>query len=224
MLSMGKGAIVNITRKHKMNDASSTELELVSIANVLGIILWCKYFMEVQGYTIESNLLYQDNKSTILLVKNGRMSAGKNSKHTKNRFFLIMDKVAQGDMSIQHTGTKNMWADVNTKPVQGLLFRKFRHEMVGVPVEYDDDVKRRNTHPMLLPTVGTEMLSIPEKELLREIDVLAPAKQTTTPTKVPKKGVSQGGESKLIFSRSGATANKGVCWERVNMGRGLDHS
>ena len=78
-----------------MNVASSTESELVSIADVLGMILWCKYFMESQGYTIESNVLYQDNKSTILLAKNGRMSAGKNSKHIKNRFFLITNKVAQ---------------------------------------------------------------------------------------------------------------------------------
>ena len=59
MMSMGKGAIVNITIKHKMNVVSSTESELVSITNVLGMILWCKYFMEVQGYTIESTLLYQ---------------------------------------------------------------------------------------------------------------------------------------------------------------------
>ena len=77
-----------------MNVVSSTELELVSITNVLGMILWCKYFMEAQGYTIESNLLYQDNKSTILLAENRRMSAGKNSKHIMNNFFL--DKVAQG--------------------------------------------------------------------------------------------------------------------------------
>ena len=39
MMSMGKGAIVNISRKHKMNVDSSTESELVSIADVLGMIL-----------------------------------------------------------------------------------------------------------------------------------------------------------------------------------------
>jgi hypothetical protein len=49
MMVMGKGAIVNISRKHKMNVASSTESKLVSIADVLGMILWCKYFMEAQG-------------------------------------------------------------------------------------------------------------------------------------------------------------------------------
>ena len=68
-MSMGKGAIVNISRKHKTNIGSSTESELVSIADVLGMILWCKYCVEAQGYTIESNLLCQDNKSTILLAK-----------------------------------------------------------------------------------------------------------------------------------------------------------
>ena len=48
MMSMGKGAIVNIPRKHKMNVDSSTELELVSIADILGMIMCCKYFMESQ--------------------------------------------------------------------------------------------------------------------------------------------------------------------------------
>ena len=45
--------------------------------------------MEAQGYTIDSNILFQDNQSTILLAKNGRSYAGKKSKHNKNRYFLI---------------------------------------------------------------------------------------------------------------------------------------
>ena len=51
--------------------------------------------MESQGYTIENNILYQDNKSIIFLDKNGRISAVNNSKHIKNKFFLVTDKVAQ---------------------------------------------------------------------------------------------------------------------------------
>ena len=98
MMSMGKGYILNVSRKHKLNTSSSTEAELVSISDFLEMMMWCKYFMEAQGYTIEYNILYQDNKSTILLANNGRMSAGKNSKHIKNRFFLITDKVVQGDL------------------------------------------------------------------------------------------------------------------------------
>ena len=178
---MGKGAIVNIARKHKMNVRSSTESELVSITNVLGMILWCKYFMEAQECIIESNLLYQDNILTILLENNGRVSAGKNSRHIKNRFFLITDKVAQGGLTIQHMGTKNMWADVNRNPVQGLLFRKFQYEMMGIPVEYNKNIEQRNTYPMLLPKVVTERLTIPENDLFGEIAVLAPAKKKGIP-------------------------------------------
>ena len=140
MISMGKGSIVNVSRKHKLNTGSSTEAELVSISEVIGMMMWYKYFMEAQEYTIDNNILYQDNKSTILLAKNGRMSAGKNSKHIKNRFLLITDKVAQGDLKIQHKGTDKMWADVNTKPTKGERFRFMRGEVIGVSAECDDDV------------------------------------------------------------------------------------
>ena len=52
MMSMGKVALVNIARKHKLNTRISTEAGLVSIADVLVMIMWCKYFMEAQGYAI----------------------------------------------------------------------------------------------------------------------------------------------------------------------------
>ena len=103
-MSMDKGALMNVARRKKLNTGSSTEAELVSIADVLGMMMWCKYFMEAQGYATENNILYQDNDSTILLENNGRMSAGKNSKHINNRFFLITDKVALGDLEIHHKG------------------------------------------------------------------------------------------------------------------------
>ena len=89
--------------------------------------------MEAQGYTIENNILYQDNKFTVFLAKNGRMSAGKNSKHVKNRFFLITDKVVQGDLKIEHKGKDRMWGDVNTKPTQVKRFRVMRAEIMGAP-------------------------------------------------------------------------------------------
>ena len=56
MMSMRKGAIVDVSRKHKLNTGSSTEAELVSIADVLGMMMWCKYFTKAQGYTIDLGL------------------------------------------------------------------------------------------------------------------------------------------------------------------------
>ena len=37
MMTMGRGTRINVSRKHKLGAGSSTELELVSIANLLGI-------------------------------------------------------------------------------------------------------------------------------------------------------------------------------------------
>jgi hypothetical protein len=132
------------------------ELELVSIANILGSVMWSTYFIESQGYTVKNNVLYQDNKSTILLAKNDRMLAGKASKHIKNIFFLIADKISQEDLTVQHRGVALMWAGGNTKPLQGNGFSLFRSILMGIPPDYDDDTKRINAYPLLLPNAEAE--------------------------------------------------------------------
>ncbi len=44
-----------------------------------------------------------------------------------------------------------MWADVLTKPKQGAPFRLDRSHLMNIPINYDDDVERSKTHPLLLP-------------------------------------------------------------------------
>ena len=183
MMAMGKGALVNIARKHKLNTGSSTEAKLVSIADVLGMMMCCDYFMKAQGYAIENNILYQDNKSTILLEKNGRTSAGKNSKQIKNSFFLIGDKVALGDIENHHKGTDEMWADVNINPMQEKRFRVMRGQFMGIPEDYDDDVERRLTHPLFLLKIESEQLLATDGEVLEKAAIFLPAKWPTKKTK-----------------------------------------
>jgi len=79
-MTFSKGAVQNISRKQKLNTKSSTDAELVVADDVSVMILWTKLFMESQGYMVEKNILYQDNKSVILLEQNGRKSAGKHSR------------------------------------------------------------------------------------------------------------------------------------------------
>ena len=64
-----------------------------------------------------------------------------------------------------------MWADMNTKPTQGKLFRTQRSKVMGVPVDYDDEVERRNTHPLLLPPQEAERISKTDGEILETIGV-----------------------------------------------------
>ena len=76
-MTFGQGAVQSISRKQKLNTRSSTESELVGTNDISTMILWTRLFMEAQGYKIKKNILYQDNKSTILLELNGKKSSGK---------------------------------------------------------------------------------------------------------------------------------------------------
>ena len=98
--------------------------------------------------------------------------------------------------------TNSMWEDVNTKPVQGALFRIFLSEMMGVPVEYDDDVERRRTHPLLLPIIETERVSLPDGNILEKIAVLVPVKKVAKPGPVDRKRSIQGSKHKSISPRA----------------------
>lgn len=60
MIVMGKGAIASSSHKQKINNKTSTKTELVAVDDKLGDILWMRYFLESQGYTIEHNILYQE--------------------------------------------------------------------------------------------------------------------------------------------------------------------
>ena len=88
MMTLGKGAVMSFSRKQKLNIKSLVEREVVGIDDALPWILWCSYFIESQGYTVEQNILYQNNMSTILLAKNGIWSGSKWTKHIKFRYFL----------------------------------------------------------------------------------------------------------------------------------------
>ena len=70
--------------------------------------MWGLYFIEAQGYEVTHDILYQDNKSTILLAKNGRWSSLKRTKHTNNLYFLVKDKIDRGELEVQYCGTKEM--------------------------------------------------------------------------------------------------------------------
>jgi hypothetical protein len=85
-------------------------------------ILDNRFFLLSQGYGIIENLLLQDNKSSILLERNGRASSGKRTRHINIRYFFITDRVNMKEISIDWCPTKKMVADFMTKPLQGSLF------------------------------------------------------------------------------------------------------
>jgi hypothetical protein len=131
-MSMGKGSIYSTARAQKLVACSSTESELIGVHDVMPQVLWTAYFMKAQGHEVVDNVLYQDNKSTILLANNGRASSGKRTRHINIRYFFVKDRVQNGELRIEYCPTKEMLADYFTKGLQGVLFYKLRDQIMNI--------------------------------------------------------------------------------------------
>ena len=55
-----------------------------------------------------ANEMYQDNKSAILLEKNGKSSSGHRTKHINLQYFFLTDLIKMGEMSIDYCPTGDM--------------------------------------------------------------------------------------------------------------------
>ena len=78
--------------------------------------------MRAQGLEVRDSILFQDNKSAMLLETNGCASSSKRTKHINIRYYYVADRVAKGDLRVVWCPTEKMIADFLTKPLQGKAF------------------------------------------------------------------------------------------------------
>jgi hypothetical protein len=88
--------------------------------------------MKAQGYNVQDNILFQYNKSSILLENNGKASSRKRTKHINIQYFFIKNRVSKEEVPVVWCPTGDMIGDYAIKPLQGALFRKFRDHIMGV--------------------------------------------------------------------------------------------
>ena len=131
-MTLGRGAVVTASSKQKLVARSSTECELIGIHDVLPSIIWTKNFIQAQGHAVQDVVLHQDNQSSILLAKNGRLSSTKRTKHINLRYFYITDCIRRKELSVKYCPTEDMIADFFTKPLQGQMFYKLRDIIMNV--------------------------------------------------------------------------------------------
>jgi hypothetical protein len=142
-MSLGHGLAYSMAAGQKMVARSSTEAELIGVYDVLPQVIWTLHFLEAQGVKVVDNLIYQDNKSAMLLEKNGRASSSKQrTKHLNIRYFFVKDHVDNGTIKIVYCPTEDMIADFFTKPLQGSLFYKLRDHIM-----YIDPVASKHRSP-----------------------------------------------------------------------------
>ena len=123
--------------KIKLNTPSSTETEVVAVGEKINKYIWLQHLRQHQtGYSNE-DILYQDNKSSMLFEKNGIFSAGKGSKHIHIRYYLITVRIKKKIFKVMYCPTEEMIADFFTKPLQGAQFVKFRDAVLGIDAKND---------------------------------------------------------------------------------------
>ena len=81
---------------------------------------------------MNNNINFQDNKSSMLLERNGKAMSGKCTKHINVRYFFITNQISKGEVRVEWCPTKDMVADFLTKPLQGASFKRFRDLIMGV--------------------------------------------------------------------------------------------
>ena len=74
----------------------------------------------------------QDNRSCMLLEKNGKASSSKRTKHIDARHFFVADWIQSEELKVVCCPTDEMVADFFTKPSQGHKFKKFRNMIMNI--------------------------------------------------------------------------------------------
>jgi len=87
--------------------------------------------MKEQGYELNIEIK-EDNRSTMLLMKNGKLSSGKRTKHLDLRYFYVKDLIDRGIVKLSHFLSEHMIADFFTKPIQGQRLQLLRDLIMNI--------------------------------------------------------------------------------------------
>jgi hypothetical protein len=126
----GLGSCAFKSGKQQIIKKSSTEAELVALSDSANQGLHTRSFLMVQGYECGPISVYQDNVSCMALIERGRSSTER-ARHLDIRHFWIKERLDMGEAIIKHQRTKEMYANLLTKPLQGMQFAVEREALTG---------------------------------------------------------------------------------------------
>ena len=115
----------------KLVTLSSCESEFVGLCSAVVEIRYLRQLMEELGKPQqEGTVLWEDNKACIILAE-GETSSGGRSKHIDVKFRYIAENVRNGEVCVRYIPTSWNYADMMTKPLGKIQFRRVRDMCVA---------------------------------------------------------------------------------------------
>lgn len=129
LIMIAGGVVYSTSSKQKMVTKSSAESELVALCEGATQTIITRRFMAHQGYTLGPSVMLEDNMATITLVQAGKPTSQR-TKHINLRYFFIKQHLDSGELVLEHCNTKNMLADMLTKPIVGSQFFELLRQLL----------------------------------------------------------------------------------------------
>jgi hypothetical protein len=129
---IGDGAISWKSRKQATVSLSSTEAEYKALSDSCKEGLWLRHVLTELALRPNTAIpIHVDNEGAEALAKNPEHHA--RTKHIHARYHFIRECIQQNEVELLHVSTKDMLADMLTKPLARILLEKHRHLFGLVP-------------------------------------------------------------------------------------------
>lgn len=116
-ITLGSAPVLGKSFKLRLTTRSSTESELVALEEAVTFAIWYKRLLVELGIGRKHPItIHQDNLSTMDIANKGGGQFSRN-KHIGNRHALVTENITNRNVTLQHLDTKNMPADMLTKPL-----------------------------------------------------------------------------------------------------------